>query len=159
MTRNPDPDLDLTIARVIKAPRHAVWKAWTDAKSLEQWWVPAPAKCKVRKLEIRPGGVFVTDISEGGGDFTPHVSFCVLCVDEGKELVLTDALLGGWRPATEGFMTAVITLADHPEGTAYSALVMHRNGADRAKHVELGFYDGWGTVTEQLAKLVEAPAK
>jgi uncharacterized protein YndB with AHSA1/START domain len=32
---------------------------------------------------------------------------------------------------------------------------MHRNSADRNRHEELGFYDGWGTVTEQLAKLVE----
>jgi hypothetical protein len=32
---------------------------------------------------------------------------------------------------------------------------MHRNGADRNMHEELGFYDGWGTVIEQLAVLVE----
>ena len=27
--------------------------------------------------------------------------------------------------------------------------------ADRDAHREMGFYDGWGTVIEQLAKLVE----
>jgi uncharacterized protein YndB with AHSA1/START domain len=35
---------------------------------------------------------------------------------------------------------------------------MHKDGADRARHEELGFYDGWGTVTAQLAALVEKAA-
>lgn len=52
-------------------------------------------------------------------------------------------------------MTAVITMQDHPLGTEYVANVMHRNTADRNTHEELGFHDGWGTVTRQLAELTE----
>ena len=52
-------------------------------------------------------------------------------------------------------MTAIISLSDHPEGTDYFAHVMHKSGADRKLHDELGFYDGWGTVARQLAELVE----
>ena len=37
-----NPDLDLTLQRVIRAPRTTVWRAWTDPAQLEQWWVPAP---------------------------------------------------------------------------------------------------------------------
>jgi len=33
--------------------------------------------------------------------------------------------------------------------------VMHKNNADRTMHEEMGFFDGWGTVMGQLAKLVE----
>ena len=47
MIQSPNPELDLTISRVIKAPRPVVWSAWTDPASFEQWWIPAPAKCKV----------------------------------------------------------------------------------------------------------------
>ena len=54
------------------------------------------------------------------------------------------------------FITAVITLDDHDLGTAYRAVVMHKSPEDRNMHQELGFYDGWGTVTAQLAALVEA---
>ena len=59
-----DPDLDLVISRVIRAPREAVWSAWTDPASFEQWWVPAPARCQVAAMDLRPGGAFVTRISE-----------------------------------------------------------------------------------------------
>ena len=159
MIRSPNPDLDLTISRVIKAPRSAVWSAWTDPASFEQWWVPAPAKCKVAEMELRPGGAFVTQISENGGDFVPHLTACFLAVEELERIVFTDALVAGWRPAEQSFMTAVITLKDHPDGTDYAAHVMHKSTADRDTHLELGFHDGWGTVAGQLAQLVEKKAR
>lgn len=155
MNGSPNPELDLTITRVIKAPRQAVWNAWTDRASFEQWWVPAPARCRVREMDLRPGGAFQTEISEDGGDFAPHLSACFLAIDDGERIVFTNALVGGWRPAEQPFMTAVITLRDHPLGTEYAAHVMHKSNADRNLHHEMGFYDGWGTVAEQLAALVE----
>ena len=155
MIWSPRPELDLTIARVIKAPRRAVWSAWTDPASLEQWWVPAPAKCKVVQMDLAPGGAFVTQFSENGGDFVPHLNACFLAVDPLERIVFTDTLVGGWRPAEHPFMTAVITLKDHPQGTDYVAHAMHKNNADRTMHETMGFYDGWGTVADQLATRVE----
>ena len=106
-------------------------------------------------MDLRPGGAFVTEMSENGGEFMPHVAGCYLAVDHQERIVFTDALLGGWRPAEQSFMTAVITFRDHPDGTDYVARAMHRNPADRQRHDDLGFFDGWGTVTRQLAELVE----
>ena len=54
-----NPDLDLTVQRVIRAPRAAVWAAWTDPARLERWWIPAPARCRVDRLDVRPGGALV----------------------------------------------------------------------------------------------------
>ncbi|MDQ2653173.1 MAG: SRPBCC family protein [Chloroflexota bacterium] len=150
-----NPDLDLTLTRVMRAPRQVIWQAWTDPARLEQWWVPAPAKCQVQALDLRPGGAFETLYSEDGEHFGPHVNGCFLDVVEGERLVFTDTLLGGWRPADAPFMTAVISLRDHPEGAEYAAHVMHKSQADRDNHEEMGFYDGWGTVIAQLAALVE----
>lgn len=154
-----NPELDLTISRVIQAPREAIWHAWTDPASFEQWWVPEPARCKVVEMDLSPGGAFVTRISENGGDFTPHLEGCFLAVDEFERIVFTTALVGGWRPAAHPFMTAVITLRDHLLGTEYVARAMHKDRADRDRHDELGFHDGWGTVTEQLARLAEGRAR
>ena len=155
MIQSLNPDLDLVLSRVNKAPRQHVWNAWIDRASFEQWWVPAPAKCRVLEMDLRPGGSFVTQIREDDGDFKPHLSACFLDVEDGKRIVFTNALVGGWRPAEHPFMTAIITLQDHSMGTEYVAHVMHRNSADRNMHEEMGFHDGWGTVAEQLATLVE----
>ncbi|KXF77986.1 polyketide cyclase [Paramesorhizobium deserti] len=156
MSQSFNPNLDLTISRIIKAPRAAVWNAWTNPASLAQWWIPAPAKCRVAKLDLHPGGAFVTEMSEDG-DFMPHLDACFLDIREGERLVFTNALIGGWRPAEQPFITAVISFRDHPDGTDYLAHVMHKNNVDRNRHEELGFYDGWGTVVGQLAQFVERP--
>jgi uncharacterized protein YndB with AHSA1/START domain len=149
-------ELDLEITRIIKAPRQRVWQAWVDPDRLAQWWIPRPARCRVVSLEVYPGGSFVTEMSEGGGPFVPHLTACFLDIGEGERIVYTNALSGGWRPAANGFVTAIITLADHPDGTAYRAQALHKSHADREKHERLGFHDGWGTVAAQLADLVEA---
>jgi uncharacterized protein YndB with AHSA1/START domain len=155
MTPTFDPSRDLQISRVIKAPRTAVWHAWTDPRSFEQWWVPAPARCAVQEMDLRPGGALTTRISERGGDFVPHLDACFLAVEALQRIVFTNALLGGWRPAERPFMTAIITLDEHPLGTQYLAHVMHKTSGDRQMHEEMGFFDGWGAVTAQLAQLVE----
>lgn len=150
-----NPDFDLSISRIIRAPRAAVWNAWADKASFEQWWIPAPIVCKVVAMELRPGGAFETRMSEDGGEFGPHISGCFLAVDEGRRIVFTNLLTGGWRPAEKGFITAVISFNDHPEGTEYLAHAMHKNPDERKMHDEMGFFDGWGTVARQLAELVE----
>lgn len=155
MTDSTRPELDLTVSRIIRAPRAAVWSAWTDPARFEQWWVPAPEICRVVEMELRPGGAFRTELSHDGVEFGPHITGCFLAVDDLERIVYTDALVAGWRPAEASFVTAVIRMQDHPDGTEYTATAMHRNIAERDEHEQLGFHDGWGTVTRQLADLVE----
>ncbi len=157
MTFAENPDLDLKIERVIKAPLAAVWDAWADPRKLEQWWVPAPSKTRVVSLGLRPGGAFVTEIDEAGDGkaFTPHITACFLDVQPMRRIVFTDTLTAGWRPSEQPFMTAVIGFDEHPHGTTYTGYAMHKSPADRKMHADLGFFDGWGTVAAQLARLVE----
>nr|WP_295883574.1 SRPBCC family protein [uncultured Devosia sp.] len=150
-----DPERDLEISRIIKAPRSAVWDAWTQPEQFAKWWIPAPALCRVAEMDLRPGGALTTLISEDGAEFGPHLRACYLEIEAGRRIVFTNALVGGWRPAEQPFITAVITLDDHDLGTAYRAVVMHKDPETRNTHQELGFYDGWGTVAGQLAALVE----
>jgi uncharacterized protein YndB with AHSA1/START domain len=152
-----NPDLDLSLERVIRAPRTVVWNAWTDAASLEQWWLPAPMRCRVERLEVTPGGGFVTRMSDDGVEFVPHVDACFLVVDAFERVVFTNAIDSEWRPATPEpvAMTAEITMRDHADGTDYRVNVRHRDPAARAHHEQLGFFDGWSTVTDQLAALTE----
>jgi uncharacterized protein YndB with AHSA1/START domain len=150
-----DPDRDLTITRIIRAPRARLWQAWTDPAQLARWFLPEPSILRVDRLEVRPGGALLTAMSENGGSFTPHIDGLFLDVEEGRRLVYTNVVTSSYRPADPGFMTAIISFEDHPDGTDYTAHVMHRSPADRQMHEEAGFEDGWGTVAAQLARLVE----
>lgn len=46
------------ITRVVNAPRDLVWKAWTEAEHLQHWWGPKGSTVEVKKVDLRPGGVF-----------------------------------------------------------------------------------------------------
>lgn len=152
-----DPDLDLRIDRLIHAPRDRVWKAWTDPGDLARWWLPAPMRCRVDHLDVVPGGAFVTSMSDDGATFVPHLDACFVVVEGGRRIVFTNALDSRWRPADPApvAMTAEITFTDHPRGTDYSVLVRHADASSRAHHEQLGFADGWNTVTAQLAAITE----
>lgn len=63
------------ISRTFDAPRERVWKAWTDAGQLRQWWGPKGFKVHSCKVDLRPGGTFLyglkaPDGSEVWGKFT-----------------------------------------------------------------------------------------
>jgi uncharacterized protein YndB with AHSA1/START domain len=152
-----NPDLDLSLERIIRAPRATVWSAWTDPSRLEQWWIPAPSRCRVDRLDLRPGGAFVTRMSDDGGEFVPHLDACFLAIDELDRIVFTNAIDSTWRPANPApvAMTATITMDDHPDGTDYRMVVRHGDPDARARHEKLGFTEGWGSVAGQLAALAE----
>lgn len=152
-----NPDLDLAVARIIRAPRATVWRAWTDPAHLEQWWLPAPTQCRVDRLEARPGGGFVTRMSEDGETFVPHLDACFLAVESLERLVFTNAVDSSWRPRRPApvAMTAIVTFSDHPDGTHYRMEARHGDPKHRVHHEEIGFSEGWGSVADQLVALAE----
>jgi uncharacterized protein YndB with AHSA1/START domain len=93
-------------------------------------------------------------------EFVPHLDASFLVVDELERLAFTNAIDSRWRPANPRpvAMVAEILLGDHPAGTDYRVIVRHGDPAARARHEEIGFFDGWWSVTEQLAALVEKAA-
>ena len=54
VTETAKPDLVLT--RIFDAPRELVFKAWTDAKHMTQWWGPKDFTNPLCELDVRVGG-------------------------------------------------------------------------------------------------------
>jgi uncharacterized protein YndB with AHSA1/START domain len=148
-----DNKLDLTLSRVIDAPRSLIWKAWTTPEHLKKWWAPRPYETPECIMDLRPGGRFFIVMRAPDGKEYPNEG-CFLEIVENERIVFTDALAPGWRPAKLAFFTAVITLEDAPGGTRYTAVAMHKDDAAREKHEAMGFHEGWGTCLNQLVALV-----
>ena len=145
--------LDLTLTRLIDAPRALVWKAWTDPEHLKKWWAPAPLTTPECEMDLRPGGVLRTLMRAPDGTEYPTQGIFLELV-ENERLVFTDALEPGYRPAQNPFFTAIITLEEHKGKTRYTARALHKNDADREKHERMGFHEGWGKCLDQLVALV-----
>lgn len=46
------------ISRVFDARLDIVWKSWTEAERLKQWWGPKGFIVHTSKVDLRPGGMF-----------------------------------------------------------------------------------------------------
>ena len=150
----PDPKLDLVLERVVDVPRELVWAAWTRPEHLRKWFTPAPWTVADCEIDLRPGGIFRTVMRSPEGKEFPNIG-CYLEVVPNERLVWTDALLPGYRPAENPFMTAIITLESQGKGTRYTAVAIHRDDAGRKKHEDMGFYQGWGKALDQLVAHVK----
>lgn len=52
----PVSEREIKVERIFNAPRELVFDAYTQAKHLEQWWIPPGWSIEIRELDFRPGG-------------------------------------------------------------------------------------------------------
>jgi uncharacterized protein YndB with AHSA1/START domain len=149
MIHKVDPELDLVLERVVDVRPALVWEAWTKPEHLRHWFTPKPWTVADCEIDLRPGGIFRTVMRGPEGQEFDNAG-CYLEVVPQKRLIWTDALLAGYRPSANPFFTAVLELEPSGKGTRYTATAIHRDEQGRKKHEEMGFYQGWGTVLDQL---------
>lgn len=144
-----DPATDLSLTRILAAPRALIWECWTSPAHIPHFFIPAPHRVTAVDIDLRIGGRFNTTFDVEGQVMDNCGVF--LEIVPGERLVFTDAYSEGWKPAPNPFMTALLLLSDAPGGgTVYTAIARHRNAESRQSHEEMGFHDGWGTVATQL---------
>jgi len=144
---------ELVLTRLIDAPRDRLFRAWTDAELLKQWFAPLPYTTPVAELDVRPGGANTIVMRGPDGNDLPNRGV-YLEVVENERLVFTDAYTKAWEPSPKPFMTVILTFEDEAGKTRYTARVRHWTVADREAHEKMGFHEGWGRCTDQLAALV-----
>jgi uncharacterized protein YndB with AHSA1/START domain len=49
-------DLTITVSREFAADLALVWKAWTTAELLDQWWGPTPCTARTKSMVFQEGG-------------------------------------------------------------------------------------------------------
>jgi uncharacterized protein YndB with AHSA1/START domain len=149
----PSSDRELLITRMIDAPREKVYRAWTEAELLKQWFAPLPYTTPSAILDVRPGGSSVIVMRGPDGNDFPNAG-TYLEVVKNERLVFTDAYTKAWEPSQKPFMTVILTFENVGGKTKYTARVRHWTVADREAHEKMGFHQGWGQCADQLAALV-----
>jgi len=49
---------ELTITKLVNAPRKLVWEVWTNPDHIKNWWGPNGFTNTISKMEVKPGGVW-----------------------------------------------------------------------------------------------------
>jgi uncharacterized protein YndB with AHSA1/START domain len=47
---------ELSISRVVNAPRELVWKVWTEPEHIKHWWGPSGFTNTISKMDVKPDG-------------------------------------------------------------------------------------------------------
>lgn len=146
-------DRELVLTRIFDAPREKLFRAWTDPELLKQWFAPLPYTTPRAELDVRPGGANLIVMRGPDGNEFPNRGV-YLEVVENERLVFTDAYTKAWEASEKPFMTVIVTFENEGDKTRYTARVRHWTVADREAHEKMGFHEGWGQCTDQLAELV-----
>jgi uncharacterized protein YndB with AHSA1/START domain len=151
---NPPTDRDLVLTRLFDAPPEKVYRAWTEPELLKQWFAPLPWTTTQVDQDVRPGGdCLIVMRSPDGVDYpNPGV---YLEVVPNERLVFTDAYTRAWEPSENPLMTVIVTFENVGGKTRYTALARHWTVADRERHEQMGFHEGWGQCADQLADLLK----
>ena len=61
------PKNEVTIIRMLDAPREKVWRAFREPEALKQWWgLPKGAAMLTCEVDFRVGGAFLCEIEQPG---------------------------------------------------------------------------------------------
>ncbi len=149
-----DETHELSITRLMDAPRHAVYRCWSEPELMKQWFAPKPFTTPRVEIDLRPGGRSLVVMATPDGQEMPNPGQYLEVVPDTR-LVFTDAYTGDWVPSAKPFMTVILTFEDEAGKTRYTARVRHWTAADKAQHEQMGFETGWGICADQLEALAK----
>lgn len=148
-----DRENELTIVRVLDAPRAKVWQACREIEALKQWWgLPTGAAMHTCKVDFRVGGAMLCEIEPPDGAKL-WFKWIYREIVEGERLVLeqhfSDAngrdLDSPERPAS----TVKLSLDDAAGKTKLT--VTHTGMASEKYRVE-NFKEGWSQSLHRLGE-------
>lgn len=144
---------ELSLSRLIDAPREKVFRAWTEPHLLARWWGPHGMTTPECELQLWVGGLFRTVMRAPDGTEYPNQGVFLEIVAP-ERIVFTDAFGPGWQPSAKAFMTVVVTFDEVQGRTLYTARALHWSAADCEAHEQMGFHRGWGESLDRLVSLV-----
>ncbi|MCC6676683.1 MAG: SRPBCC domain-containing protein [Phycisphaerales bacterium] len=155
---NSAADGQIHIIREFNAPRSLVFRAWTEAEHLLQWFAPRGCSVTFRSIDARAGGGFLFCIGSPEG----RKCWCkgqYREVREPERLVFTmevsdaegrsvDPAHAGMDPDWPKVTTVTVTLETSGSGTR---LTLHQT-VDEALARKTGAYPGWIDMLDRLAE-------
>ena len=123
---------ELSLTRLLDAPREKLFRCWTDAELLKQWFVPNPWTIARAELDVRPGGSTLIVMKNPEGDEFPNPGIYLEIV-ENEKIVLTDAYTSAWVPSAKPFMTSLLPMKAIKPVTPQSPVIGRKRTERRTK--------------------------
>jgi len=151
------PERELTITRIMNAPREMVFNAWINPDQLKKWWGPKGFANPVCKIDPTPGGAIYIDMKGPDGTVYPmDGEFHEIVKPE--RIVLTTAALDkdGKR------LFEVVNTVTFAEENGKTKLTLHAavfNVRDEGRPYLDGMNEGWSQTIDRLDEYVTNSSK
>ena len=155
------------LERLFDAPRDLVWKTWTDASLLARWYGPN-VETIIHKLDVRPGGQWLTEMKMGErsgyqrADYTevaaPDRLVCIMSSTDADWVVAANPMMPDWPRR----LLTTVTFEDAPSGKTKMRLTWVPHEANAAEiacfasaiaGADKGWAAGMAILEELLAEL------
>lgn len=144
--------LEMSLTRRVSAPPGIVFRAWTDAKHLAEWWGPKGFTNPVCQADARIGGAILIHMRAPDGVVYPMTGR-FLEIDRPHRLVFeTAAIDGEGLPMFEILNTVMFTEIDG--GTEISLVARVTSTTPAAPRYLSGMSQGWSQSLDRLAAYV-----
>lgn len=150
---------ELTLTRVFNVPREKVWKYWTDANLVQQWWAPDGFTNPTCVWEAKPeGNIHIVmlagqDLGQmAGQDFPMTGKF--ISVDEPEKLVYTSNAIMDGKTVLETLNT--VTFAEVDGKTTMTVHIEVTMATPEAAGPLSGMEMGWNQQLDKLGKSLQA---
>jgi uncharacterized protein YndB with AHSA1/START domain len=140
---------ELTITRILDAPRELVFKAWTDAEQLAQWWGPKYFTNPVCEVDARPGGAILIHMQGPDGNVYPMKGTFLEIVEPERLVMRAAALVGDQEDVLLEDVTTV-TLAEHDGKTLMTVHALVTKATPEAAGALDGMEEGWNQSLDKL---------
>lgn len=143
-------DREILMTRDFDAPRELVFKAYTDPKSIPQWWGPRGYTTTVDKMDVRPGGVWrFVQRDQDGNEFAFNGVY--------REIVPPERLVYTFE--FEGMrghvMLETVTFEEHDGKTKLTDRALFDNVEDRDGMLKSGMEQGAAETMDRFAELLK----
>jgi uncharacterized protein YndB with AHSA1/START domain/uncharacterized glyoxalase superfamily protein PhnB len=147
----------ITVKRSFNAPVDMVWKAWTEAEILDQWWAPKPWKTETKHMDFRVGGQWLYAMVGPEGDkHWNRVDY--LEIQTGKYYSSDDAFCDEYGKVNTNMPRNrwENTFEAHGDETTVHIVISCDALEDLETIVNMGFKEGFTTGLENLDQYLAA---
>ncbi len=146
------PAFELTLSRLIDAPRERVFKAWSEPAQVARWFAPQPLTLPKCEMDFRPGGSFRMTMRAPDGQEFPFSGVY-------REIVPSSKLawVGEFPSGPKEQILTTVTFEVQGDRTKVTARQIFTVLTPETEPHTKGARQGWTATLDQLAGFCEKP--
>lgn len=141
-------DTEILITRDFDAPKHLVYRAYTEPELVKRWWTGDRGEVVSIEMDVRVGGKWrFVMTAHGGLEVAFHGEYTEIVPDE---------LIGRteiYEAIPDAMATSAMTLTEQDGRTRLELLVRHTTKENRDGHVNSGMEDGLQEALDYLEQV------